>query len=844
VSFLLRVLSPSYLWRHPGKTILAVTAIAIGVATFVSMQSAQRTLASSFSASVDRLAGHADLQITGVGGVPELQETLRALPAVETVQPIIEQVIQPEAAHLGGLLVMAVDLAGDQRMRDYKVEVTESEVDDPLVFLAQADSIALSRDFAARAGLTQGDFLAVRSAGGSRQLVVRGLLSPGFARAYGGNIGVMDIYAAQTMFGRGQRFDRIEVRLRPGVAIDDGIAAVTRAIGTGYVVETPERRGAELQRLADTVVAAFDFITVLALGVGVFLVFNVFAVAVERRRRDLGVLRAIGATPRQVSALFLCEAAILGAAGGLAGAALGILISNRSFGFMGAVLDGTRNLASGAPVTPGPAVIVQGVLVGLVASIVAAWLPSRQAARVQPIDAIATGVFAMTRERTPRWHVWAGILLLGAAYLVGYYAWLPGRWLLPMVMLAGLCGIIVLAGRIARALVNVVAPWLSRVAPAAGRVAADALGQPRRTTTSTAALTVSAAFVLGTAGFLQAVRTSFDGWIANVASADLVVRASAAWESSTIHLPYEVRTTLLQTPGIVAVDAVRSDRIAYRGRTVTLVTVEGRAYVERAHPEFTAGDARAFADRLPAGAACVLSEPFAREFALGLGDVVTLESTSGTVALPVAAIVRGDRPRIVIDRSVFLARWGTDRVDTFYVLLEPGADAGRTREALRAGLEVSMPALISTREEFVEDMRRLIGMAFVVIRATVVVALVVSLLGIALSQLVVAAERARDIGILRALGAARHQISGAVTLEAVTLALVSLLIAVPLGDLFAWLLRAYVSERVAGFHFSRAFPSGTALLLLAGLPVVGVFATWLPARRAAQQTIAAVISND
>ena len=828
---------------------LAVLGIAIGVATFVAVKAAQRTLVSGFRTTVDRLAGRADLQVTGVGGVPEeLREKLRDLALIEADQPIIEQVVQPDAARLGGLLVFAVDLVGDQEIRDYGFDGDDADVDDPLVFLAQADSIALNREFAARAGIRKGDALTVRVAGAAKRFTVRALLEPkGFARAYGGNVAVTDVYAAEDMFGRGRRFDRIDVRLRPTIPVDEAIREITRAIGPGYQVETPERRGTDLQRLATTFVAAFDVTSVFALGIGLFLIHNVFSISVQRRRRDIGILRAIGATPGQISLLFLWEAAVLGAMGGVLGVALGMAVAGRSFQFMGAALEATQGLSDAAGSSVGLSLMWQGVAAGIAASLVGAGLPALNAARVHPIEAMATGVFATTRERTSGWSVLAGVALLGMAFILGRYGLVSGRLLLPLVSVAGALGTIVLAGRAARALVARLMPALACVAPASGRIAVDSLlGQPRRTAATAAVLTVSVAFVLGVAGYLQAVHASFDRWVASVVTADLLVRASPGLGPSAIRLPYELRSTLLQVPGIAAADAFRNERIQYATQSVSLVSIDAKGFADHTRHEFVAGNDGAFRYELPVDRQCVVSDNFSRRFKLGVGDVVEVDSPTGLVRMPIAAIVVdfiSDRGTIMIDRSLFVARWGADRVDTFHLTLMPGIDPLRVREALRPRI-AGTPALISTRAEFLEEVNGALDSLYVLIRATVVVALVVAFMGVATSLLMSVAERSRDLGILRALGATPRQIGMAVILEAVTLALISLVLAVPLGDLLAWFLRARVSEQFAGFHFPRAYPIGTLGEMIVALPLVGVVATWLPARWAAGLNVTEAISYE
>jgi putative ABC transport system permease protein len=850
VIFLLRTLSTSYVRRHPGKALLATLGIAMGVATFVSIKAAQRTLVGGLGTTIDRLAGRAQLQITSIGGVSEtLRDTLRDVPEVDAEEPVIEQVVQPEPPSLGSLLIVGVDLVGDHEIRDYLFEGDDADVDDPLVFLAQPDSIALSRDFAARAGIGKGDSLTVHVGGSMKTFTVRALLElKGFARAYGGNIAITDVYAAEDTFGRGRRFDRIDIRLRESASIDSGLSAIERAIGSGYRIDTPARRGAQVERIAAGFVGAFNVTSVLALGIGLYLIFNVFTIGVQRRRRDIGILRAIGADPWQVCMLFLCEAAVLGAIGGLLGVVIGARVADRTFSVLGAALEVMHGVSDAAAPALSWRLIAEGIAIGIGASLVGAWVPSREAARVHPTDAIATGLFTARPPRPSLWRSLSGVVLLLAAFVVARLGLIRGPLLLPVVAGLGAVGTTVLAGRVARALISPVRPLMSCLAPAAGRVAADSLvGHPRRTAGTAAVLTVNMAFVLGTAGYLQAVRSAFDRWVGDVITADLFVRASAGLGPSAVRLPAEIGAELARVRGVASVEGFRNERVPFRGEEVALVAIDAAGFAEHTRHEFLSGDDRAFLTKLPRDGEAVASENFARRFGLTAGDVITLDSPTGAVALPIAAVVVdfiSDRGTIMVDRSLFTARWGNDRVDTFHVSLASGADPSTVRTAMRSALGNDVPALISTRAEFVAEVNRALELFSILIRATVVITLVVAFMGVATSLLVSVAERSRDIGVLKALGAKHVQIGGAVAWEAVTLAIVSLLLAVPLGELLAWFLRARISENVAGFHFPREFPVAVLQQTLIILPLISLVATWMPTRWASSLPITEAISYE
>jgi putative ABC transport system permease protein len=831
VTFVLRTLSTSYVRRHPGKTVLAVVGIAIGVAVFVAVRAAQDTLAAGLRRTVDRLADAADLQITGPGGVPEtLRETLHALDEVDADSPVIEQVVQPDAAGLGSLLVLGVDLVSDHRIRAYAFEGDAADVDDPLVFLAQPDSIAVSRTFASRAGLRTGDAFSVRIGPAIRRLTVRALLdAKGFAGAYGGNVAVTDVYAAEDQFGRGRHFDRIDVRLRSHADVARATAAIARAIGPGYRVEPPDQRGADLERIAGPVVSAFGVMTLVALGLSVFLIFNVFAIGVERRRRDIGILRAFGATPAQIGVLFLVEAAVLGVIGAGTGVILGSFGADELHALMGSTLQAVEGVRDETRSPLSAVTATQAMLLGSLASLAGAWMPARRAARVKPVDATSTGVFAATPEPLSRTSALVGLALLALAG--GFTRWgvVPQRASLALICVLATLGTAALAGHAVRLLLVPFAPVLAAIAPASGRLASDALQRhARRTAASAAVLVVLTAFVLGASGFLKAVRGSIDRWMDTAVLADVIVRASPGVGASAVHLSADLAANVSGLSGVAAVDAVRNERIAFRGRPVTLVVLESGGLAAHALRDLVAGDGRAFATASHERR-CLVSDVFARRFAITVGDVVTVESPTGPVQLPVAAIIGSFRGLIVIDRSLFLERWHDDRVDTLYVAVTSGADPSAVRSAIRS-LAGDTPALVSMRREVVEAWGRTLTSLDVAVAVTVSIALIVAFLGVASSLLVSAVERAREVGVLRAIGATPRQIGVSIVLEGLVLTLACLALAVPTGELLAWFLRVQVSDAVAAFRFPRAYPTGVLQALTVGLPLVGIVATWLPVR--------------
>jgi len=839
----------SYVRRHLAKTLLTLLGVVVGVATFSAIKVAQTALLSGIRGTVDRMAGKAQLQITNEGGVPEeLYEKARELPGVKALAPVIEQIVVPERGELGSTLVLGVDLLGDREMRDYGFE-GDADLDDPLLFLAQADSIALARPLAERAGLKVGDTFTFRAPEGPKKVVVRGLLSPkGFAETFGGNLAVMDVYAAQTLFGRGRRFDRLEVRLTEETSLEAGTATLRAVVGEAYQVETPARRSAQLEQLISSFVAGFNITSGFALGIGTFLILNAFTVAVNRRRRDIGTLRALGATPGQVRALFLFEAVVIGAVGGVIGILAGQTLSQAALRLMGDTTEriyGWKDTSQAFLTLP---LVAQGIGMGVLASLVGAFQPANAAARVVPTEALAKGSFSARSTPFSLARVALGGGLCGAALLLAVVQPLTGYPLVAATFLSGILGAVLVAGPSARFLIASASPVVARLAPVSGRLAVDSLlSNPRRTSGTVAAIMVSLSFVLGFGGYMASANAAIRSWMDDILTSDLYVRASTNLVKPDFRFPASLRQELLTVPGVRAVESFRAFRFVYQGDLVTLSTIEMGPTLDRTEHDFLQGDEASMRRGLVEERKCAVSDNFYRRYRKGVGDTVEIPSPNGTARIPIAAVVRdysNDKGSILLDRSVFLDLWNDDRVDTYDVNLAAGADAATVRTAIREKLAGRFPALVSTRKEFIGEIQQAVDAFYALMQITVFLALIVAFLGIVTSLLITVADRTREIGILKALGALAPQIGRSVVVEALAVASIGLLLALPIGAAISRFMGVTVAEVFAGWRMVWQTPWATIVQLVVALPIVSAVAAFVPARQAARVKVSEAIGYE
>jgi putative ABC transport system permease protein len=842
VRFLLRTLSLSYVRRHRAKTFLTLLGVVVGVATFVAVVGARGSLLGGIRETVDRMAGKAQLQLTQEGGVPEeLQEAIRERPGIRAQSPVIEQVVVPERGELGSLLVLGVDLLADREMRDYGFEGEDADLDDPLLFLAQADSVAVARPLAERAGLKTGDALVLRLPAGPRSVTIRGLLTPrGFAEAFGGNLVVMDVYAAQELFGRGRRFDRLEVRLEEGVTLETATASLRAVVPPNVKVETPDRRSAQMERLVANFAAGFDVTSGFALGLGAFLIYNAFSVAVNRRRRDIGTLRALGATPRQVQALFLLEALALGLVGSLLGVLAGVGLTRAALDVMRQGAEQVYGVAASSEARITLPLVFQGLALGLLASLGGALAPSRAAAAVSPTEAFAKGVHQAGGAWSGRRFA-AGAALLAVTVAFGARPPVAGMPMILTILGLGASSALLLVGPVSHRLLAYGAPVVARLFPVAGRLASDALlSSPRRSAGTVTAMTLALTFAVGIGGYIEATTATLVRWMRDILTSDIYVRASANFARPDYRFAPEVKDDLLTVPGVRSVESYRAPRLEYRGETIVLASIDMEPMLDRTRHDWVEGSEEIARREVGRGTSCTVSDNFARKFDMGVGDVVELPGARGAVRFPIAAVVKdytSDRGTVFVDRRTFLAAFGDDRVDVFDVNLAAGADAGKVRDAIRTKLQGRMPALVSTKREFVADVEKAIDAFYALMQVTLVLALAVGVLGIVTSLLISVVERTREIGLLKALGALGGQIRRSVALEALAISAAALLLSLPLGTLLALFVEKTVAVAFAGWSLPHETPWLLLGQLLITLPLLSAASAWIPARQAARTPV-------
>jgi putative ABC transport system permease protein len=840
---LLRLITWPYVRKHVLRSILTVAGIVLGVAVFVGMNSANRSVLLAFSRTVDRIAGKTELQVTaGETGFPEdVLDRVQSAASVRVAVPVIEAVVSTNVRAQGSLLILGVDLTGDRSLRDYDLESGDDAViDDPLVFLAQPDSIMLSREFAENNDLRISSQLVLGTAEGERPFTVRGIMkASGLASAFGGNLAVMDIYAAQKMFGRGRTFDRIDVALVPGHSIAEGARELQAALGAGFQIDPPSGRGQHFEAMIASYSVMMGASSLFALFIGLFIIYNSFAIAVTERRSEIGILRALGATRTQIRWLFLGESAVTGIVGSMLGLVAGTFIATGIAASVSALVSDAFGVAGETgDISVSPLLLASAAGIGIATSLVAASIPARAAARVEPVQTLQKGKAQTLSASENR-----GRVVLAAVFAVVSIGCLiagGSRVFFYISYLLAIAAVLLLTPLLSLGLARLIRPVLAWARPVEGALAADSLVQaPRRTSATVAAVMLSVALVVAFAGMARASYGSIVEWVRTSLNPDLFVMPSHEIVIRTIRFPAAMAAELEAIPGIRRVQAVRQARVVFRGTPVTLLALDLLSVQELTPVRPVAGNRDMFRVAA-AGEGVVVSDNLAQLHRLEPGKMLELAAPGGVVRLPVVGIVieySDQQGSILIDRSLFQRYWQDDSVNLYRVYLSPSAQVADVKRRVLERFAGERQVFVLQNEELKNYILRITNQWFALTYIQVAVAVLVAILGIVNTLTVSITDRRRELGVLRAVGGLKRQIRRTIWMEALSTGAIGVVLGCSLGAINLYYVLQIVRQDVAGMRLEYQFPIAVALAVAPVILCAAFLAAIWPAEAAVRGSL-------
>ena len=830
---------------------LSAFAIVLGVAFVAGSFIFTGAMGDAFDGIIEGTTAPVEVGYPGSGDLDSQQDArvieaavvdrLRGLPEVGGVHPVAEL----QSVYVIGRSGKVVGGNGPPGLA-YNVSGARSVSGAPIVSLTAgrypvaAGEVALDGDTARKAGWRLGDRVTLVTPAEPPTLQARvvGLVDVGAGGLNGATVTIVDRRVLQQRFFGGRDvFTSVSLDVAPGYSQQQAAAAVQRVLPRGLRARTGDAIVAANKRVIDEVLGFLTtFLLVfaaVALVVGTFLIVNTFSILVAQRSRELALLRALGASRRQVNVSVLLEAVVVGVLGSTVGIGVGYLLARG----LQAVFDRVGFDLSRASFSVDLRTVAASYAVGVLVTLVAAYLPARRAARIPPVAALRDDVALPETSLRRRVAVGLGMVVLGAGGMAGGSAAHGDRGL----TLTGVGMLGILVG------VSLLSPWLGRPLTGAFQVgyrrafgtvgvlaAQNSLRNPRRTAATASALMIGLTLVSLMAVLGRSATASTDAAVERTLTSQLVV-------SNLVGTPFSttVAQRIRRLDGVRSVAVLRSAGARIGGDRVFVAAVDPRELGLAVAVPMAAGS---LLELRPGTVAMGVAS--AARHGVKLGDTVRLRFQGGTVPLRLVALFDSASalPSNYLVTPDTLVRGGLKPLDSFvYVTESPGADAAAVRARVESVVADLPTVTVKDPGELAQQQREKVDQFLYFIYALLGLAVVIAVLGIVNTLALSVIERTREVGLLRAVGLSRRQLRRMVRLESVIVAVLGATLGVAMGLVFGVALQRAVADQGVDVLAIPWWQLAGFVLLAA---VAGVVAAVLPARRAAGLDVLTAIGTE
>jgi putative ABC transport system permease protein len=823
----------SYLLRHPWQLVLSLAGIVIGVAVIVAVDLANASARKAFLMSMDAITGEATHQVIGgPNGVPEsVYSEIRVGNGIRNVAPIVEGTVNLDDT---SLQLLGVDLFAERAIRSFTAEAGSGTADDGdasslfVAFLVEPGVVTTSQRTADELGLGVGDLFDVSVGGRPRKArlaaTFRGDSNGSLDRVF-----VTDIATAQEWLDRPGWLSRIDVRVADGdvTAVDTLVAALP----DGTQLLTAAGRTRSTAEMSQAFMTNLTAMSLLALLVGLFLIFNSMNFSVLQRRGLIGVLRALGLTRRQLLAMILIEAATIGLLAAMAGVLLGTVLGEQLLALVARTINDLYFRVNVTDVSVGTLSIAKGLIAGVGAALLAAALPAIEATSYEPRLALTRSVIERRTRRVLPAVTATGIAGMVAAVLLilasgtSLVAGLAAVFLL----ILGFALCVPLFVRFASTLAS---PLAGRLGGTAARMAVAGIASSlSRTGIAIVALAVAVSATIGISVMVDSFRGSVNAWLVQTLQADIYT--GTLREGS---MDPELIEAIRNIDGVIDMSTRKRAWVEdENGRTqLRVFEMPPASY---AGAELLDADPAVAWPAWETGDAVFVSEPYAYQNGVGAGTTIKLPTDRGLRSFPVAATFQSfdiNASGIMMSRETFDRYFDDRSVDSLGLYLADGVDVEAVIAEVERLSSDRQRLYISSNAGLRRESLRIFDRTFVITDVLYWLTLGVAFIGILSAMLALQLERARELATLRALGMTPAQVGGMITAQTGVIGLLAGLAAIPLGVVMAWVLIKVINRRAFGWQIDMDVAPGilgiSVVFAVGAALLAGLYPAWRAGR--------------
>jgi putative ABC transport system permease protein len=806
---------------------LTVLAVALGVTVVLAIDLAGTAATGSFRSSMETLSGDYNLEVTATGGVPSaIVGQLATAQFNLSISPRIEDfAVIPKTKKT--VVLIGLDLIGEAN--ELPMKSGEFSVAD---FDAQSNS---SKAFALEESIWAGNSLGLKT-GEKVSLIIgdheQACVVQGTYEDKNQPAVVMDIAAALRAVGRTGTVDRILVHVAESEPIDSWVTKLGAMFPAGIEIRAAGTSIEENRKMLAAFRWNLKLLSYIALIVGAFLIYNTISVSVVRRRAEIGIARALGASRAEILLAFVGEAALLGVAGAAIGIPLGRIMASGAVNLMGATVNALYVSSRPGAIELSVYSILTSLAIGIGVAVIAAYAPAKEAAQVTPVEAMARGRREFqVRVRTSRDFVIASFFAIAAA-LASFAPAVGGKPLLGYLatMLAVAAGTLAIPAAVK--LIMQSANAIFRSSGVAVLLASRSLlGSLRRTSVLVGALATAIAMMTAVGIMVGSFRTTVIQWMEGEVPADFYLRPAGS-HSVDRHptISPELAERIASLPGVEALDQLRAYEVSFEGIPTTIGAATLGGTRRRGRSDFFSGRANeAVLAELRTGNAVVVSEPFTYKHKVKRGDTISLNLGTSRADFRIADVYYdygSERGFVLMDRNVMKRYLPDEAPSNLAIYVANGSDPAQVRSEIEKAAS-DYRVLISSNADLRREAVIIFDRTFAITYALEAVAVLVAVMGVAGALLALVIDRKRELGLLRFLGASGAQIRRMILAEAALLGLFAEAAGLLLGFALSLILIFVVNKQSFGwtirFHWPVAVLSAAISLIFAATVLAGFY---------------------
>ena len=827
-----------HLTKHPWQLGLAIVGIMVGVAVIVAIRLTQHSAFEAFDAATHITVGHASHRLVGTDGLvahDSLRRISMSVPAIP-MSPVMKRRVTLPEHEFRSVGMLGVDPIS-------RFQIASAGRHDPVLFdpaelIAEPMTAVVSQTTASELEVEIGSPIKVQSGTNIAELKIIALLPP--AHLPGGLVnGVIfvDIATAQEVLQIFHGVSHVNLRIdNPTLE-----SKLNREITAHHAAEIElidlASESLAVKRMTAAFYSNLNALSLMALLVGMFLIYNTETFLVLQRREILGRLRALGVSRRQILQNVLIEATCLGAVGSVGGVIFGILLGNGLLGFVSTTINDLYFETSIETLYLSPTTLLLGLFVGVAATLVAAFIPALQATRMEPNLAINEhGLHPLEVRQVCIATTIVFTVCNVLASLVLEYSQSPNAGF------AGICFVVIGFAALCPVVIIVLAA-LTRSMIGASRLLPERLGLKtasvtlNRTGTATAALMIATAASIGIGIMVTSFRISVSDWLNNALRADLYI-ADSRFDNqlNKDRIPPAIIEQIKQLPEVASTSDVLRRKIASENGQLQLSAFTLNDYAQMGF-RFKTGDASSIWQQWENRDVAIVTEPYAYHYGISVGDEIPIKTDNGERIFQIVGIYldyASERGSISISRATYDRHWRTSGYDGIGIYRDPNVGKIDLAAAITTALGENTTLVVNSTAELKKTSLEVFDRTFLITELLRAIAVIVSFIGVLGALLAQQLERTQQYGILRAIGFSATEMSRTVLTQTTLLGTTAALLAVPAGILIGVILIEVVNPRSFGWSMTMQIPAAlviesSAIALLAAL-CAGLYPSYRAAR--------------